>query len=421
MSFWSEYGTVIAFYAIIITLVYVYRKKFEFQGKFIALLKTKIGIGTMHKWGYGATKFFKVLSYIGVIVGFIGMLFAVFIIFEGLYKLFFVADAPPSFSPVIPGVKIPGAAIFIPFWYGIIALFVVIVVHEFAHGVVSAAYKIKVKKSGVGMFGPIPLAFVEPDEKQLTKSSKLAQLSVYAAGPWSNILLTILLIVLFGFTPLISQGIDATYKTNTFGDGVVEFNRKVSIVNFFDFERSTIILNRIVINPKEESPAQIAGIPQQTIITRINAFEAAEDFDLFYEELSNLPPNITVTLANESHEWQVTTVVDPDNHDKGLLGVLIVERGRLNEDYINKLGVWFDIGRIVMTQLMWIILLSLGIGLMNLMPLGPVDGGKMFLIALTKFLPEKRAMKVWTVVSLFLFASIIILIFVPIIRAVTGL
>ena len=35
--------------------------------------------------------------------------------------------------------------------------------------------------------------------------------------------------------------------------------------------------------------------------------------------------------------------------------------------------------------LYWLYLLNLGIGLFNLVPLGPIDGGRMLLVALKKF------------------------------------
>ncbi|MEM4248184.1 MAG: site-2 protease family protein [Candidatus Nanoarchaeia archaeon] len=47
----------------------------------------------------------------------------------------------------------------------------------------------------------------------------------------------------------------------------------------------------------------------------------------------------------------------------------------------------------------WIFILSLGIGLANLIPLGPLDGGRMLLVALTKFLKKARAQWLWSKIS----------------------
>ncbi len=63
------------------------------------------------------------------------------------------------------------------------------VVHEFSHGVVARAHDINVKSSGLAFFGPILGAFVEPDDKELKSKPYKSQLSLFAAGPFSNIIL----------------------------------------------------------------------------------------------------------------------------------------------------------------------------------------------------------------------------------------
>ena len=58
---------------------------------------------------------------------------------------------------------------YVPFFYWIISIFVIAVVHEFSHGLIARANNIKVKSSGfafLALLVPIiPAAFVEPDEK----------------------------------------------------------------------------------------------------------------------------------------------------------------------------------------------------------------------------------------------------------------
>jgi membrane-associated protease RseP (regulator of RpoE activity) len=48
----------------------------------------------------------------------------------------------------------------------------------------------------------------------------------------------------------------------------------------------------------------------------------------------------------------------------------------------------------------WAIALNLGIGAINLLPLGIMDGGRMFELALTKHIKNKKTrLKVWKTVS----------------------
>ena len=50
----------------------------------------------------------------------------------------------------------------------------------------------------------------------------------------------------------------------------------------------------------------------------------------------------------------------------------------------------------------WLVVMNFGIGLFNLLPLGPIDGGRMFLTGMLGiFKNEKTAKKVWGFVSFF--------------------
>ncbi|MGC8623243.1 MAG: site-2 protease family protein [Candidatus Micrarchaeia archaeon] len=91
--------------------------------------------------------------------------------------------------PVIPGIDMPLIA-------GIIALVIVLVVHEFSHGILARIAKIRLKSIGLLMFGLIPVgAFVEPDEKEVMKKNSMVQDRILAAGISANILVTIILFV----------------------------------------------------------------------------------------------------------------------------------------------------------------------------------------------------------------------------------
>ena len=177
-------------FAIFCLILYIFfrlnRKKFEVQGKIIALYKTKLGINFMEKFTKLPKWLVHVLSVSSIVIGFLGMIFILRIIIEGTYTLLTKPDAQPVLAPVLPGVAIPGLPK-LSFMHWIISIFIVAVIHEFSHGIFARFHKTKVKSSGFLFLGPILGAFVEPDEVELKKKSAYKQLSIFSAGPFSNI------------------------------------------------------------------------------------------------------------------------------------------------------------------------------------------------------------------------------------------
>ena len=115
----------------------------------------------------------------------------------------------------------PGSTIYVPLGYGLISLATVLIVHEFSHGILSRVEKINIKSVGLLLFTILPGAFVEPDEEELVKSSRLSQLRVYAAGSMANIALAIVALLIFSAV--------GTYGIpNTFDENGIEIDRVVS-------------------------------------------------------------------------------------------------------------------------------------------------------------------------------------------------
>jgi membrane-associated protease RseP (regulator of RpoE activity) len=92
-------------------------------------------------------------------------------------------------APLIPGLDTPLFA-------GIIALVVILIVHEMSHGVLASMLKVRLKSVGLLMFGLVPVgAFVEPEEKQVAKLPMIDQDKIMAAGVSSNFLLMLIFFV----------------------------------------------------------------------------------------------------------------------------------------------------------------------------------------------------------------------------------
>lgn len=101
---------------------------------------------------------------------------------------------PPSPKLIL---GIPGINPIIPIGYGIVGLAIAIVVHEFAHGVLTRVGGMKVQNLGI-VFLVVPIgAFVEPDEKELQQATRSKRSKVYAVGPATNIVLSLVMLSIF--------------------------------------------------------------------------------------------------------------------------------------------------------------------------------------------------------------------------------
>jgi membrane-associated protease RseP (regulator of RpoE activity) len=288
---------------------------------------------------------------------------------HGLYNLIVNPSAIPAIALVVPGIKIPGSPVFIPFWYGIISLFLVILVHEASHGVLSRVYNLKINKTGVGMFAIFPIAFVEPDEKKLRKKSKKQQLSIFAAGPFSNIILAVVVFFI------------ATYAVLPAAMSNVDYSG-VEIRNF-----------------EKGYPAEASGLEIGNIITSVNGIPV-QTVENFTFEMDKLSLGDSVLIGTAENQYMIQTQPSPINKSQPYVGVYISQGIDLKQEVIEKYGaflpwIWFYLFKF----LQWLIILSAGIGLANLLPLGPVDGGRMLLTGLSRFFKNRTAAAIWKQVS----------------------
>ena len=380
-DWWIKNGLTLAFYVIVIALLFIYRKKFEFQG-IAALKRTKFGLKFLNRFSKKHEEGIKLLGIIGIGVGFAGMIFILGYVLKGVYNLIFLPKAPATFSLVLPGVNIPGAAIHIPLWV-LIPLFIVVVIHESGHGLVAKVFKIPVKNTGIVFFGPLAGAFVEPDEKKLEASSDVAKYSVYAAGPFANALTAgvVILLLLLVINPL-----------------------TMMMVTPIGFSAAQV---------QADYPAELAGWEPGAVYTMINGM-AINSSQALTNALSTIRPGEIVTVANATDSITIKTVENPTNPNKGYLGVIGVSTEFNIKDGFPQ---WiYYLVRGIYQFLFWIFTLSVGLGAFNLLPLGPVDGGRMAQLAFKRLYGEKKGHKYWANLGWILLFIIISLILIPIIK-----
>jgi len=363
-------------FVILIFLFYLrHKKRFEIQSGVFALYRTKWGLSWMDRVAKKHPRFLKLLTFLGVLVGFVGMIAMTAILVKATLELLFVPEAPPALAPVLPGIKIAPGLPTLSFLHWIISLIIIAIVHEFSHGVVARLFNIKIKSSGFAFLGPIPAAFVEPDEKQMEKKSRKVQLGVLAAGSFSNILLGMMVI-----------GIAITLSP--FTNGLLESN------------------GVFIVNLEEGGPLNLSGVSVGENILKINELDVGTVSELS-GILTDANPGDEIVLETDKGVYNVLL---GENEEKAYLGAsLSAAEISYTEQALDKYGrglldliSWF-------TQLLfWLWIINIGVGLFNLLPLGPIDGGRMLVVGLTYFMSKENATKVWKAVSFFLLFLLII-------------
>ena len=366
-----------------IVFLYLERHKIKIQKIFFPVLyfvmyKTKIGLKSMD---YAAKKLptaLKGLSFLGVLIGFLGMILIVIELLKNTVYLLIKPGIAPGIQPVLP-FEAKGV-FFVPFIYWILAIFIIAGVHEFSHGLIARAYKIKIKSSGVAFLGVIfpliPAAFVEPEEKQLLKKSLKAQLSVFAAGPFANIITAgiVILLIIHVAAPI---------------SGVAFDTNGVEVVDIV-----------------ADGPFAQAGVKEGEIIHKMEHTKI-DSVKNFTEALTKYKAGDIVVIKTTESAYAVQLGSHPQNVTKPYLGISTKQFREVKPGFAAKYGLFIPKAiEWVSGFLYWLFVLNLGIGLFNLLPLGPIDGGRMVKVILERISP-KKGYQIWKYMSLFFFVVIL--------------
>ncbi len=317
-----------------------------------------------------------IMGYLGIFIGFLGMIFTFGFILWAAYKLIFVPAADAVLAPVLPGIAISDQLPVLSFWHWIIAILIVAGVHEFSHGVYARLRNIKIKSSGFAFFGPILAAFVEPDEKVLKKKRIRDQLLVFSAGPFSNIILGIFIFLIMAFV-------------------------------FIPIQTGMTEVNGIVIASVNSSlPIGQSGLVAGHVIEKIDGTDV-DDANVIIKVLKNKKPGDEVNIIANETVFSVMLAEHPEDETKGFLGISFsgYDSSLKNESlsWVYKILKWFNM------LLFWTFNISIGVGLFNLLPLGPVDGGRMFHAAMLKITKnERKALRLLSLASMIVLFLIIV-------------
>ncbi|MFX1272054.1 MAG: site-2 protease family protein [Promethearchaeota archaeon] len=328
----------------------------EASTPFFLLIKTERLNAFLTKWG---TKFPRVFWNAGIVVGFGGMIVGFYIFADNFIKFFIQPAQAGGVVPIIPGVTITG----LPLIYMLIGLAVTLITHEFAHGLASSREDIPIKSSGLLFFYVIFGGFVEPDEETFEqKAGPKSRMRMLAAGSFANLITGLIVFILIAnFNPIAS----------------IAYNPP----------------NGAYIYETQAGSPGAAALQIGDVIVGLNDTEIATwgDVDRF---MDNATSGSLLTIYTTNPLTNDTTIIlaeNPSNASQGYIGIF-------GADYWEPKPGW----DVILTPLtvfhaqqiliwLWIILVS--IGLLNLLPIPAFDGDKLLSNALSLVTDDEKKIK----------------------------
>jgi len=382
-------------------------------------LRTKVFSGLFDR--LGAFRFSRWLSWIALmmvpVVGGIGLYFLIASVINLLWNpavVDVVRQAGPTASLLLPGIN-P----YVPFFYGWFAIFCAMIIHEGAHGIAARSLGLKVKSSGLLCFLVFPFAaFVDVDEEELKRSSGKVASRVLASGVGGNValgavcLIGVLLIV-GGLAPVV--------------DGVY------------------------LVNVIEGMPAEAAGLLPEDVLISVDDMLISNMDDLRFLLDSKTSGDLVEVTVARGDMWQneYSTVVNLTIYENqtvmgiGAIDLMMEQKLRIYQNvtpqnllmymflpamapdfvpFSEMLAPFYESGlgpqwAVYANILFWIWWVNINIAIFNALPIYPMDGGRIFNIALKKVIRRKNSEKIVTaitaVVSVALVLAFILMIVVP--------
>jgi len=437
-------------------LVFIFRKRGILEKYNISLygpallLRTKRGINFLKKIST-KKRFWRAYSSTGIVFCYISMI--IFVLFFIWQFLFVIGLPQEQRAEILPSARfyliLPGINPILPLdyvFYIIIAFIVAIIVHEFSHGILTLAGDLKVKSMGL-LYFIFPIgAFVEPDEEQMKKTKISKRMRVYAVGPFSNFVTFFICLLIFSFLFM----------------SAVQPGNGLTVYEIY-----------------EDSPADELGIEKGAIITNVNGsditkFKNLEDRLLEYKTILNsTKANDTITISyiyDQIHHKDIDIILtdsynyikDNSSKGKGHTGIFsfVNEKGNLGrlQNPFNEPTYYFlyfmalpiygyfegynplvspftesysitgplgviptNVFWILVNSLYWIAWLNLMVGIFNILPMVPLDGGFLFndairsiVTKIKKDIPPEKTDKIVSKISLVISLLILLIILSPI-------
>ena len=359
----------VLFILAILLILYKERRKIEIEG-ILVLRRTSRGKRAVERFALRHARIFGILMQVAGVISIplvaISSLYIVknaIDIAAGVTQAgaMLVLPAPVSEARAMPGVFL------MPWYFWVIGVVSVIIPHELFHAIAARLERIRIKSFGYLFLLFLPGAFVEPDERELKRSKLSTKLRVYGAGSFANLLVA---------------------------GGVLLLSYFVLIAFYTPYGLS---YRGVVV----DSPAHHANL--SGTILKVNNVSITSQ-DALERVLKEIPPYTSVQIETTAGVFNLTTAAREDNPNMSYIGIA----GPFSTAYTVKrmfAPLSFAIS-FLSALLMWIFVLNLGIGMVNMLPIKPLDGGMIFEAIATK-LSKHAGRHLTNLVSIMMFSFLL--------------
>ena len=303
----------------------------------------------------------RVFADVSVIAGFLMMGFAFWFLLNNLSNFFVEPTEFAELTVLIPGVTLTSASAIL---YFLLSIPIVLVIHEGAHGIVATLEKIKIKTGGFAIFIALFAGFVEPDEKEFDSAKKISKLRVIGAGATSNVIFAFVLGALLLTNPIFAMVVPEP------------------ILGWFYEAPDGVLIISII----GDSGAEKAGLQKDDLITGVNGVVIITPFD--FQKVDLKPGDtaiVTIQRDGQLQELPVEIMPSPDDPDRGLIGIM-----RDNSMSYKPMLNFIKWDPQISMFLLWLWMISFFIGIINMLPLPILDGGKFLYTIIEKNTSERK-------------------------------
>lgn len=420
------------------------RSKLHKEG-WMYLYKTSFGLQFIDKFAKKYSSLLHPTQYLIIFSGLALMFSMIALLVKTLFIYLAQTDSSPlakvpAIFPLIP--YFPELfnldSVFPPFYftYFIIAIAIVAISHEAAHGIIARLNKIRIKSTGFAFLGPFLGAFVEQDDKQMNKAPVKAQLAILAAGTFANVVMAVLfgivliIVFLLTFHPLGYQFDAYAYTALNTSDITTIANSSIPgylalATTAGTFYAQPVIYDSLAHNASlvlvyEDTPAFQAQLG--TIITNVNGQPITSRATLV-SVLEQTQPNQTITITTRTNTTEQTTslvlaeragksylgIASLPYQAKGIIGSFYKLLSSFKEDHV-VYQESFTGAQFIYDLLWWIVIINILVALFNMFPAGMLDGGRFLYLIVFSLSGSKKVGKfAFTIGTYFLLAVLAVM------------